>query len=420
MKTTIGISGNGHDISKTYDALLKQADSVEDKLKDKELTDEDIQQISDTINEMNSPSMKLLEQAKEEADKEQKNESATARVVINPIDGKPMMVDEMEDDDEFHLQSFEEMMLDDNIKPMDIDIANITIDKEAVSSIVNSVLGNEILTVEEFDQIIKAADRYKKGEKFPFFLSMPKKIQDSINRLIGASMNSKMGNFAKEGRNYIASELLREIVTSSATSVAVYDLEKAIKLTQKQASDEMRKDSYWRGSREFFMKTIPLMIDKETDPEKIETLEKIKKAFTESYTYDEMLSMYKLGKLKVKKIQIEKFDKTCTGFNLKYQRSSNIITEISTILASLDRNAAKHFDIDILKEFICVFINYTKNMNPNDKIDHIFMYYFIYNINTLDFYDKSNEEDVAFRDELVNNVNKFLNAIVDYHNNKKE
>ena len=109
MKTTIGISGNGHDISKTYDALLKQADSVEDKLKDKELTDEDIQQISDTINEMNSPSMKLLEQAKEEADKEQKNESATARVVINPIDGKPMMVDEMEDDDEFHLQSFEEI-----------------------------------------------------------------------------------------------------------------------------------------------------------------------------------------------------------------------------------------------------------------------------------------------------------------------
>ena len=48
------------------------------------------------------------------------------------------------------------------------------------------------------------------------------------------------------------------------------------------------------------------------------------------------------------------------------------------------------------------------------------MYYFIYNINTLDFYDKSNEEDVASRDELVNNVNKFLNAIVDYHNNKKE
>ena len=52
-------------------------------------------------------------------------------------------------------------------------------------------------------------------------------------------------------------------------------------------------------------------------------------------------------------------------------------------------------------------------MDPNDKIDHIFMYYFIHNITTLDFYDKENPEDVAFHDELLNNIDTFLADITE-------
>ena len=148
-------------------------------------------------------------------------------------------------------------------------------------------------------------------------------------------------------------------------------------------------------------------------------LEQAREAFIQSYTYTDMIDQYKKGKLKIKRIQIEKFDKSCRDFNIRYEKTQNVITEISLALTALDRNAPKHYDIDILKEFLCVFMMYTRNMNPNDKIDHVFMYYFIYNIITLDFYDKENETDVAFHYELLNNINNFLEAIVERRNKKE-
>ena len=126
-----------------------------------------------------------------------------------------------------------------------------------------------------------------------------------------------------------------------------------------------------------------------------------------------MLAAYKAGKIRVKKIQIEKFNRSCGEFDFKYQRSQNVISTITPLIKKLDIVAAKHFDIDILKEFVVVFINYTKNMDVNNYKDHTFMYYFIYNINTVDYYDPENPEQVAHHQDIINNINKFLQAIVD-------
>ena len=94
-----------------------------------ELTDEDIDQINDTIEEVASDSAttKTTEEAKElEAEYEPKLESAKTTLVTNPITGKPMLITEdQEDDDEDFLPSFEEMLADDSIKPMDIDMDTV-------------------------------------------------------------------------------------------------------------------------------------------------------------------------------------------------------------------------------------------------------------------------------------------------------
>lgn len=421
MGAKVGITGNGHGIVQAYDELLKKADMVgEDLVKDDktELTDDDIEKIASAIDEVGSPSSELLNKAKEEAAKPQENQTEVANVVINPVTGKPMAVEEFGEDDT-ELQSFEEMLADPNVKPMDIDMAKVSISEDDIKSALagfSTEFGS--LSPEDYNMILKAADRFRNKEKFSYYNAMPEPVKTLINNVIASDLGlaSKMGNFVAEGRNYIASELLRDIVNSAATNMAAIDLEKMIKVGQAKASKDMKSDKYWRNTREYFLKTLPDIADKilkTGDKEKAEPLLKATDAFIESYTYIKMMDLYRRGKLRVKRIQIEKFKKTCTEFNLKYQKSQNVITELSLALTALDRHAPKHYDIDILKEFLCIFVNYTRNMDPNDKIDHIFMYYFIHNITTLDFYDKENPEDVAFHDELLNNIDTFLADITE-------
>ena len=421
MGAKVGITGNGQGVVQAYDELLKKADMVgEDLVKDNktELTDDDIEKIASAIDEVGSPSSELLDKVKEEAAKPQENQTEVANVVINPVTGKPMAVEEFDDDDS-ELQSFEEMMADPNIKPMDIDMTKITISEDDVKSALSGYSTNmSSFSLEDYDMIIKAADRFRNKEKFSYYNAMPEPIKTMINNVIASDLGlaSKMGNFVAEGRNYIASELLRDIITSAATNMAVIDLEKMIKIEKAKASKDMKSDEYWRSTREYFLKTLPAIADKireSGDKEKAQPLFDATDAYIESYKFIKMRDLYIKGKLRVKKIQIEKFKKTCTDFNLKYQKSQNVITDLSLALTALDRNAPKHYDIDILKEFLCIFVNYTKNMDPNNKVDHVFMYYFIHNIMTLDFYDKENPEDVAFHDELLNNIDAFLADIVE-------
>lgn len=420
MGAKVGITGNGQGVVQAYDELLKKADMVgEDLVKDDktELTDDDIEKIASAIDEVGSPSSELLDKAKEEAAKPQENQGEVANVVINPVTGKPMTVEEFDDDSE--LQSFEEMMADPNIKPMDIDMAKITISEDDVKSALSGYSTDvSSFSLEDYDMIIKAADRFRNKEKFSYYNAMPEQIKTMINNVIASDLGlaSKMGNFVAEGRNYIASELLRDIITSAATNMAVIDLEKMIRIEKAKASKDMKSDEYWRSTREYFLKTLPAIADKireSGDKEKAQPLFDATDAYIESYKFIKMRDLYIKGKLRVKKIQIEKFKKTCTDFNLKYQKSQNLITDLSLALTALDRNAPKHYDIDILKEFLCIFVNYTKNMDPNNKVDHVFMYYFIHNITTLDFYDKENPEDVAFHDELLNNIDTFLADITE-------
>ena len=425
--TQVLVSGNGNNINEKYDKFLKNADKIGDNLSEKgQLTDEDIETIAETINSVDSPGSELLEKAKDEASKPQQNMSSTANVVINPMTGKPMSVVDFDDEeDDIHLQSFEEMMADPTIKPMDIDISKVEISQDDVKNALAGYGTDKDFSIEDYNKIIEAADRFKKKEKFSYYVAMPDNIKTMIDRVISTDLElaSKMGNFRAEARNYVASELLRDIVSSATTNTALIDLDKFIKTSQAKASIEIKRDDYWRSTREYFLKTLPTIIEKMINDGKndqADILTQARDAFIQSYTYTDMMDKYKSGKIRVKKIQIEKFEKTCRDFNTRYQKSQNIITELSLALSSLDRHAPKHYDIDVLKEFLCIFVNYTRNMDPNDKIDHVFMYYFIYNITTLDFYNKENEEDVAFHDELLNNIDTCLKDIIEFRNNKKE
>lgn len=422
----IAISGDDFTISEKYSDVLAKTNEVGEKLSidDAELTDEDIESISKTINSVDSPSEAMLNAAKEEANNPQHNEQSVANVILNPANGKPVSVEELDDDD-FYLQSFEEMLADPNIKPMDIDLSNIKSTKEEINTTLKDYgVDYSKLTDEDYEKLDDCISKFNNKEKYSYYSHLPEEVKRVIDNIVSKdlALASKMGNFLSEGRNYIATEIIRDIVSNTFSNVALIDLEKSIRATKKETMDVIKSDSYWRSTREYFLKTIPAIIDKMIEDGKEDQVQPLRdagEAFIQSYLYTDMRNAYESGKLKVKKIQIEKFKRTCSDFNFKYQKSQNIITELSTALPVLDRHCAKSYDIDVLQEFVCAFVNYTKNMDPNNKIDHIFMYYFIHNILTLDFYDKSNEEDVAFHNDLLNSINIFLSDIVKRRQSKE-
>lgn len=385
-----------------------------------ELTDEDIDQINDTIEEVASDSAtaKTTEEAKKlQDDYEPKLESAKTTLVTNPITGKPMLITEdKEEDDEDFLPSFEEMLADDSIKPMNIDMDTVIIKAETIKPILAATFPNTKFSDEDIEKVRVAAEKQKRKEDFSYYESMPDSVKGAINGMIGAQMQSKMGSFNKEGRNYIVQAMLDNIIQDEVVDKATYDMNKMIQKGMKDISEETKRDKYWEGSRAFFMSEIDNKIKKFEDdgkPEIAERFRQVKEAYRQSYTYENMLAAYKEGKIKVKKIQVEKFNRTCEEFNFKYQKTQNIINDIKTLLPKLDRVAAKHFDLDIIKEFIVIFINYVKNMDVNDYKDHTFMYYFIYNINTVDYYDTEDAAQEAHHKQIINNINTFLQAIVD-------
>ena len=85
----------------------------------------------------------------------------------------------------------------------------------------------------------------------------------------------------------------------------------------------------------------------------------------------------------------------------------------------LDRHVDKHFDMIVIETFIVAFIKYTMNMKPANLNEHIFMYYFVTNILSFDYYDKNNIEDVKFHEDLAHTINEFLEDIRERISNKE-
>ena len=385
------------------------------------ITDEQIEEVNEVINSMTEEEHKILEEAKKQAaEPDQQGFEGTATIVTNPITGKPMHILE---DDEFELPSFEEMMADDSIEPLDIDESKVSITRDMVREKLVIYLKDYPITDDDIDKVLALANRLKNKEKFSFFASMPDSVKEGINILMGLEASAALGSFIKEGLNYLAGSILNDIVDEAVREVAYNDLQKSIARVRIESAGEMKKDSYWSDYKKYLLYGTVEKAKRLRDDGKNDLADKydnIRKSFIESYKMEDMLSLYKTGKIKIRKIDIEKFPKTCRNFNMKYENTTQVINNIAETLPILDRFAMKHFAIDTLKEFICIFIKYTdiKKMKPENIVDHVFMYNWIMNIISLDLYNPEDEFAVTFRQELLDSINNFLQEIIDFKGGK--
>lgn len=398
-----------------------------------ELTDDQIKEISDTVNESVSNSITATTMKKAEEEKQRAIENGEIKnhsdiVAIDRETGRPLTAEEYQteldkidkeiesDDDE--LQSWDEMLADDNIEGFSIDEKSITVTKDTIIAELQLLFPKATLYDDDYQMVFNAVDKYRVGLPFSYFKSFPPVLQEQIKDMLKIPADV----YTEQSRtilNEFAKNLLSNLIQSQYMESINDTFQENIKKLSAENGKYIEKDAYWTYVRTFFNHILVERIKEYEEKEDIEKAEKcrgIYYAFKESYNFSIMKDLYKnTGKLKVKSIMLEKFDRTCNEFNSQYKNHQRTIINVKQLVKALDRTADKKFDLDVIKEFICVFIKYTqyKNMSPNNIADHTFMYYFIFNILTVNTCNPEIEEDVQFRDQLINNINEFLQLIVD-------
>lgn len=420
-------------VNKQFDNLLQLGDKVgqtiaESEKKDSTLTDEQVEEIADALSKVDvSPDTALYNKIREEERDEEKGFSVVESPIINPSNGMTAFSSSTDQNNKYNFD--EDVNIDDimNLDNVETDITKVEITQDSLQKAIDKIYPGIKVDEEDIVTLLSLANRYNKGESFSYYQSMPDNIKSSINVVLG-DVSPEMGPYVKEGRNFVAKQLLDSIVEQSVMDTATRDMNIAAMNTVSEFNN-LSKESlteFFKLQKTQFEVNYPAQADNyekalaagEIDEKDVEKIKRaitvyrgVANSFKQAYMYTEMMEAYRAGKIKVKPIQISKIKRTCDEFNYKYQKSINTINDIKFIITTLDRHADPDIDIDTIKKFVCIFINYTKNKKPDDVVDHTFMYYFVKNIISLDQYDHTSEEENEFYTELLDRLNSIFKEI---------
>lgn len=290
---------------------------------------------------------------------------------------------------------------------------NVEIDEDSVKESVKSIFPNFEIT--DFKAFMDVLNRYRKREKFSYYNALPQPMKDQVDLIIG---NAHVGYASsKEARSYVIQSLFDQIINDNYTNRLFVDVEKSFNESFKELYETTKGQfsDYNNNFRDLIENKLPLEAEKikDTEPEKAEMFLNISEAYIKSYTFDEMYDMFmNTGKLKVKPIMVDKFRRTCEEWCAKYKDHKMIINNVYDLYPALQNIFSEYgYNDKIYKKFICIFINYSKNMKPDNISEHVFMYYFIKNILGIIYCNKDDEQELRFCNTIKDNINRFLKAI---------
>ena len=413
-----------NNVEKQFSKLLETADKVAEIYGNETtvLTDEQVNTLMEALDDSNDPSQNFPSnngQVYNENTDPSLNETQTVLVSANPVTG---VLNTIPYDGEVTEESITELLdLEDE------DLRKLEIGWEPFKDAVNGLYPG--LKDDDLKQLLSVLNRYRAGEDFSYYKELPEKIKKELHEFAvnSAAENQGTANQIKMLQNELAKELFDTIITQNYSTKAYADLTKYTISEINKEKDKLGEsaadyNNQLRNEYEvkFIEKAEELEAsDNEEDKEKADKLRKISKMFTQSYTYENMLEAYKNGKIKVKNIQIDKFKRTCQEFNRKYYNNKFTIKDIGLTVGVLDRNLDDKYNITCIQKFIVAFINYTKNFTPSNVDEHVFMFYFIQNILSLDI-KLPNSSQNEFNELVKQNIYKFLDLIIERDIQKEE
>ena len=414
-----------NNIENQYNELIKAADQIALLNDDDDLlTDEELESIIDNLGNMNpDPSQSFLSNNgvvyNENTDPEQ-NVETKVLVSTNPVTG---LMNTIPYEEENITEESLDKLLD--LKPEELGQVEVNWDI-FVETTQNIYPGADEASLKQLFQVV---ERFRRKEEFSYYNALPDFFKKEIDGYVNAGSADVQvdRNTIKSFKNHLAKELYNTIITNNYSTKAFADISK---FTVSEINKEKEKlggsiheyNNKLRHEYEvgFIEKAEALEAsDEEGAAETAQKLRLASKMFTQSYTYEDMYEAYINGKIKVKNIQVEKINRTCQEFNRKYYNNTFKINDVTMVISVLDRVLDNKYNITAIKKFVVAFINYTKNFRPENIHEHVFMYYFIQNILALDVKIPQNEQ-IEFNELLIQNINKFLDLIIEKDNQKEE
>ena len=239
-----------------------------------------------------------------------------------------------------------------------------------------------------------------KGEKFNIYKEFPDEAKKIVDDYIKSSSSyiTLSQNHLNGMRKAISINLMKgfidKIKLQNQTDIAL-ELEKFYQSTSNIT--DISDDNSFEGKTFAYRNKVYKKC-----AARIENPAKREKMFTILNRIDDTVSLDELKEFafrcKIKQFDLEKWDRIFNEFLNKYKNSSNNIYDINLADKVLSRVLKNELDSKI---FLICFCRYCRNMNQENIMDHVFMYYTIYNCVM---------SDVPM-DELGNNViigNEFL------------
>ena len=292
---------------------------------------------------------------------------------------------------------------------------DVEVTEDNVYNSVKKIYGEE-LSDDDARIILKLVKRFQNGDTRIRYNDLPAIIKNNIAKTIMEENNAVyMGSRDLKDR---MTRTFIEGVSSEAMIEQINDVYVDLANTiNKYATEELSNsmDSITKNQRNMFETKFLEFADKaEADgkPEMAETMRNTSKWFKEAYTYETMYNTYaNTGKIKIKKIELEKPQRVYQSMLDKYVKSKYNIRNVAMLEPILDRHLPDWVDMEDIRAFIIVFCKFCMNFSPEVLEQHTFMYYFIYNICMLDMHNETNEESKVFYDELTKNIVKFIELI---------
>ena len=386
-----------------------------DKLINNQLSEEDIELISDTMKKEaeNNPDVKAMNEIKEKIESgelDSKGEFINATVNVDPKTGEKHIVD-----------------VDAEDKTSDASIDEVIEGEEVIASeeaITKSV--NDDLNVSDKDALalVSLVSDYQKGGMTlsEVFNRLPEDLKAQFN-----SEASKAGiplANIKSYRNHFVKAFMDDLLSSAQGNQFSIDLDKQLGQIYKEYNENISaiyQSSLYEKilSMKEKISDLEAKEDVENKEEKIKVLEDIIHSLYESYELNDFAKF--AIKAKIKPFELEKPKKLYDEFRSKYNNSKFMIQDIENIISVLE----KQFDLstESANEFAILFCKYTRNMKADNLADHSFMYYFISNIISIQarggVIDNENTPESYFFDVLIKNINNIIDLRESYQYDKR-
>lgn len=380
-------------VNDVYQKLLDTATvNPEELSEDNKLTDDQVQKISDKIEEISKdndvlnivsslPSNNGVTEAPVNVFADQSDvEVKDVIVSVDPNTGANNVVDNAEDEE------IPEVDLNDYLDMAAYESGTMDLDNVEISE---SIRKEYDLSDQDCVNLIKLLKRVQaKEEDIPYYNELPEGIKKFVDTMCMAE-----GVLNKPGKNATAKTVIDMLFHEIGADLFSIDINNVINNEIKKSGVDLSAiyEDMIVGKKDKLLEAASKS-EEEGNAEAAKTLRDMANACEESYMMSEFIEAIDKHAIRLKRFDMEKPQKVVNSFCDQYRESKMSINNVWDLTVCIPRHLAvssieinpEEITMDTIRAFVLLFCKYCQNKKNTVATDHIFMYYFIKNILYLD------------------------------------